>query len=183
MSCIMRSLSLGLRIYEVEELCYPGCKNKGANWLCSDCIADLHLCFDICNNLLFFIYDAVHIILHTLIYKYKIVTFISQIFVNSQQIHKYWGKLNSRKQFQTNIYIEFIQKYRNCTACLQKVGVNLLRDRPRYSVGRVSAPRSGGTGFNPGPRHTKVVNNGTCCSPLGTLIFGVGLVLVTPVSV
>ena len=36
------------------------------------------------------------------------------------------------------------------------------------SVGRVSAPRSGGTGFDPGPRHTKVVNNGTSCSPLGT---------------
>ena len=28
------------------------------------------------------------------------------------------------------------------------------------SVGRVSTPRSGGTGFDPGPRHTKVVNNG-----------------------
>ena len=36
------------------------------------------------------------------------------------------------------------------------------------SVGRVSAPRSGGTGFDPGPRHTKVVNNGTSCSALGT---------------
>ena len=51
------------------------------------------------------------------------------------------------------------------------------------SVGRVSAPRSGGTGFDPGPRHTKVVNNGTSCSPLGTRIFGVGLGLVAPVSV
>ena len=51
------------------------------------------------------------------------------------------------------------------------------------SVGRVSAPRSGGTGFDPGPRHTKVVNNGTSCSPLGTLIFGVGLGLVALVSV
>ena len=51
------------------------------------------------------------------------------------------------------------------------------------SVGRVSAPRSGGTGFDPGPQHTKVVNNGTNCSPLGTRIFGVGLGLVAPVSV
>ena len=51
------------------------------------------------------------------------------------------------------------------------------------SVGRVSAPRSGGTGFNPGPRHTKVVKNGTSCSPLGTQIFGVGLGLVASVSV
>ena len=47
----------------------------------------------------------------------------------------------------------------------------------------MSAPRSGGTGFDPGPRHTKVVNNGTSCSPLGTRIFGVGLGLVAPVSV
>ena len=51
------------------------------------------------------------------------------------------------------------------------------------SVGIVSAPRSGGTGLDPGPRHTKVVNNGTSCSPLGTRIFGVGLELVAPVSV
>ena len=45
----------------------------------------------------------------------------------------------------------------------------------------MSAPRSGGTGFDPGPRHTKVVNNGTGCSPLDTRIFGVGLGLVAPV--
>ena len=47
----------------------------------------------------------------------------------------------------------------------------------------VSAPRSGGTGFDPGPRHTQVVNNGTSCSPLGTRIFGVVLGLVAPESV
>ena len=51
------------------------------------------------------------------------------------------------------------------------------------SVGRVSAPRSGGTGLDPRPRHTKVVNNGTSCSPLGTQVFGVGLGLVAPVLV
>ena len=51
------------------------------------------------------------------------------------------------------------------------------------SVGRVSAPRSGGTGFDPGLRHTKIVYNGTSCSPLGTRIFGVGLGLVALVSV
>ena len=51
------------------------------------------------------------------------------------------------------------------------------------SVGRVSASRSGGTGFDPGPRHTKVVNNGTSCSRLGTRIFGVGLEMVASVSV
>ena len=47
----------------------------------------------------------------------------------------------------------------------------------------MSAQRSGGTGFDPGPRHTQVVNNGTSYSPLGTWIFGVGLGLVAPVSV
>ena len=51
------------------------------------------------------------------------------------------------------------------------------------SVGRVSAPRSAGTGFDPGPRNTKVVNNCTSCFPLSTRIFRVGLGLVAPVSV
>ena len=51
------------------------------------------------------------------------------------------------------------------------------------SIGRVSAPRWGGTGFVPGPRHTKAVNNGTSCSPLGIRIFGIELGLVAPVSV
>ena len=46
------------------------------------------------------------------------------------------------------------------------------------AVGRVSAPRSGGTGFHPGPRNTKVVVNGAGCSPLGTHIFGARLGLV-----
>ena len=35
-------------------------------------------------------------------------------------------------------------------------------------------------GFDPGPRHTKVVKNGTSCSSLGT--HGVELGLVDPVS-
>ena len=35
------------------------------------------------------------------------------------------------------------------------------------SVGRVCAMRSGGTGFDPGPRHTKIINTGTSCSALG----------------
>ena len=60
---------------------------------------------------------------------------------------------------------------------------NMFDTRLGSSVGRVSPPRSGGIGFDPGPRHTKVVNNGTSCSPLGTRIFGVGLGLVAPVSV
>ena len=42
--------------------------------------------------------------------------------------------------------------------------------------------RTGGPGFDPGPRHTKVVKNGTSCSSFGTQIYGVKLGLVNPVS-
>ena len=41
---------------------------------------------------------------------------------------------------------------------------------------------TGGHGFDPGPRHNKVVKNGTSCSSLGTQIYGVELGLVDPVS-
>ena len=41
---------------------------------------------------------------------------------------------------------------------------------------------TGGHGFDPGPRHTKIVKNGTSCSSLGTQIYGVELGLVDPVS-
>ena len=41
---------------------------------------------------------------------------------------------------------------------------------------------TGGHRFDPGPRHTKVVKNGTSCSSLGTQIYGVELGLVDPVS-
>ena len=40
----------------------------------------------------------------------------------------------------------------------------------------------GGHGFDPRPRHTKVVKNGTSCSSLGTQNYGVELGLVDPVS-
>ena len=46
---------------------------------------------------------------------------------------------------------------------------------PDSSVGR-------GPGFDPGPRHTKVVKNGTSCSSLGTQTYEVELGLVDPVS-
>ena len=48
---------------------------------------------------------------------------------------------------------------------------------PDSSVGRVSAPGTGGHGFDP-----KVVKNGTSCSSLGTQTYGVELGLVDPVS-
>ena len=41
---------------------------------------------------------------------------------------------------------------------------------------------TGGHGFDPGPRYTKVVKNGTSCSSLGTQIYEVELGLVDPVS-
>ena len=41
---------------------------------------------------------------------------------------------------------------------------------------------TGGHGFDPVPRHTKVVKNGTSCSSLGTQTYGVELGLVDPVS-
>ena len=41
---------------------------------------------------------------------------------------------------------------------------------------------TGGHGFDPRQRHTKVVKNGTSCSLLGTQIYGVELGLVDPVS-
>ena len=53
---------------------------------------------------------------------------------------------------------------------------------PDSSIGRMSAPGTGGHGFDPGPRHTKVVKNGTSCFSLGTQIYGVELGLVDPVS-
>ena len=41
---------------------------------------------------------------------------------------------------------------------------------------------AGGRGFDPGPRHTKVIKNGTSGSLLGTQTYGVELGLVDPVS-
>ena len=57
-----------------------------------------------------------------------------------------------------------------------------LKTDPDSSVGRVPFRRTGGHGFDPRPRHTKVVKNGTSCSSLGTQIYGVELGLVDPVS-
>ena len=45
--------SLKFRIWEEEEVYYPGSENKGADQLRSYCEADLHLCFRICRLLVF----------------------------------------------------------------------------------------------------------------------------------
>ena len=42
---------------------------------------------------------------------------------------------------------------------------------------------TGGHGFDPGPRHTKVVKNGTSCTSFGPQTYGVELGLVDSVSV
>ena len=41
---------------------------------------------------------------------------------------------------------------------------------------------TGGHGFDPGPRHTKLFKNSTSCSSLGTQTYGIELGLVDPVS-
>ena len=48
----------------------------------------------------------------------------------------------------------------------------------------VECPLQGMRGhrLDPGPRHTKVVKNGTSCSSLGTKSYGLELGLVDPVS-
>ena len=40
-------------LWKVEELYYPCSKNKGTEQLCSNCTADLRLCFPIGKNLVF----------------------------------------------------------------------------------------------------------------------------------
>ena len=49
-------------------------------------------------------------------------------------------------------------------------------------IRRVITGPDSSVGFDPGPRHTKVVKNGTSCSSLGTQTYGVELGLVDPVS-
>ena len=60
----------------------------------------------------------------------------------------------------------------------------LTRRKPAPIAQLVECPLwgTGGHGFDPGPRHTKVVKNGTSCSSLGTQTYGVELGLVDPVS-
>ena len=64
-------------------------------------------------------------------------------------------------------------------------GLRLLSSiRPAPIAQLVECPfrGTGGHGFDPGPRHTKVVKHSTSCSSLGTQTYGVELGLVDPVS-
>ena len=58
----------------------------------------------------------------------------------------------------------------------------LIREVPTSVAQAESAPGKGGHRFDPGPRLTKVVKNGTGCSSLDTQTYRVELGLVDPVS-
>ena len=62
------------------------------------------------------------------------------------------------------------------------VATQFVRPAPIAQLVECPLRGTGGHGFDPGPRHTKVVKNGTSCSSLGTQIYGVELGLVDPVS-
>ena len=68
--------------------------------------------------------------------------------------------------------------------CFISYDLNTLVMSPAPIAQLVECPLrgTGGHGFDPGPRHTKVVKNGTSCSSLGTRTCGVKLGLVDPVS-
>ena len=61
---------------------------------------------------------------------------------------------------------------------------SVIKREPAPVAQLVECPLRGtaGHGLDPGPRHTKVVKNGTSCSSLGNQTYGVELGLVDPVS-
>ena len=73
-----------------------------------------------------------------------------------------------------------------CTLCFTHFRrLPLLHNHPPAPIAQfVECPLrgTGGHGFDPGPRLTKVVKNDTSCSSLGTQTYGVELGLVDPVS-
>ena len=58
----------------------------------------------------------------------------------------------------------------------------MLLSAPMAQLVECALRGTGGHGFDPGPRHTKVNKNGTSCSSLGTQIYEVKLGLIDPVS-
>ena len=66
------------------------------------------------------------------------------------------------------------QENDKCYETLQSLGKNVFSNEKSLSSQIAQFVRcplrgTGGHGFDPGPRHTKVVKNGTSCSSLGTL--------------
>ena len=88
----------------------------------------------------------------------------------------------------------FSNRNDNYKECLNTKTENLIKTfkhllaftiiRPAPIAQLVECPLRGtvGHGFDPGPRHTKVVKNGSSCFSLGTPTYGVELGLVDPVS-
>ena len=103
------------------------------------------------------------------------------IYLSTFRPYYYNVRLNDISVLNTSIYNKM---FCNCNFgftyfLLSLYGIELIRPMKHpmsdiSTVGRVSAPRLGDAVFNPGPGHTKVVNNGTSCSPLGTQMFRVG---------
>ena len=69
-----------------------------------------------------------------------------------------------------------------CNCCIMKLEAYKQVPAPIAQLVECPLKGTGGQRFDPGPRHTKVVKNGTSCSSLGTQIYGVELGLVDPVS-
>ena len=68
-----------------------------------------------------------------------------------------------------------------CCLC-NIVTLTLFKPTPIAQLVECPLRGTGGHGFDPGPRHTEVVKNGTSCSSLSTQTYGVKLGLVDPVS-
>ena len=66
--------------------------------------------------------------------------------------------------------------------CTRTINLQFLLPAPVAQVVECPIRGTEGHGFDPGPRHIKVVKNSTSRSSLGTQIYGVELGLVDPVS-
>ena len=66
--------------------------------------------------------------------------------------------------------------------CTRTISLHFFLPAPVAQVLECPLWGTGGHGFDPGPRHTKLVKNSTSCSSLGTQTYGVELGLVDPVS-
>ena len=66
--------------------------------------------------------------------------------------------------------------------CTRAINLHFFLPAPVAQVVACPLRGTGGHGFDPGPRHTKLVKNSTNCASLGTQTYGVELGLVDPVS-
>ena len=66
--------------------------------------------------------------------------------------------------------------------CTRSINLQFFLPVPVAKVVESPLRRTGGHGFDPGPRHTKLVKNSTSCSSLDTQTYGVELGLADLVS-